>query len=57
MTRQPATVRVVSISMADGSDINSPEVRQRIGRAFLSIPILTDTAPQGVQQASEKRPA
>lgn len=58
MTRQPAAaVRVVSISMADGSDIDSLEARQRIARALLSVATSTptDTARVGVQQA--KKPA
>lgn len=38
MTSRPIpTPRVVSIEMADGSDINSPEVRQQLARAFVDI--------------------
>lgn len=39
MTRQPrpkVELRVVSICMADGSDISSPEAQLRIARALLS---------------------
>ncbi|WP_216319761.1 hypothetical protein [Deinococcus aestuarii] len=35
---QAPEVRVVSVSMSDGSDINSPEARARIARALLSVP-------------------
>lgn len=52
MKREPVTVRVVSIAMADGSDINSPEARKRIARALLSIP--TNTAQPGVRQPGQK---
>lgn len=44
---------VVSISMADGTDINSPEARERIARALLSIPT-THPVPSAREQA---RPA
>ena len=44
MIRRPApALRVVSIRMADGSDINSPQARERIARALLGLPTPSNT--------------
>lgn len=44
--RQPKpTVQVVSIRMADGTDMSSPEAQQRIARALLGAPIVTLPKP------------
>lgn len=46
MTRRLApTPRVVSVEMADGSDIRSPEARALIGRALLGVPALASQQP------------
>lgn len=51
--RRPAsTVRVVSVSMADGTSIDSSQARERIARALLGLPTTpTQIAQQGVEQA------
>ena len=52
--REPVTVRVVSVVMADGSDINSPEAQQRIARALLSgVTHPTVTGQKPVQQPAK----
>lgn len=39
MTRRPTpTPRVVSVEMADGTDIKSPAAQARIARALLGLP-------------------
>ncbi|UQN06325.1 hypothetical protein [Deinococcus sp. QL22] len=54
MTRPPTpTLRVVSIAMADGSDINSPAARAQIARALLSIPV-SQPVPSARQEQSAK---
>ncbi|WP_019585271.1 hypothetical protein [Deinococcus apachensis] len=58
MTRRPRpTLRVVSIEMADGSDIDSPEARARIARALLSIPVPQPAPLARDEQAQAVRPA
>lgn len=51
-SRAHPPLRVVSIEMADGTDINSPEARARIARALLSIPLTPNAQPARDEQAT-----
>ena len=52
--REPTTVRVVSVAMADGTDISSPEAQHRLARALLNVPTEpTDIGLKPVQQAKK----
>lgn len=55
MTRPLASpLRVVSIAMADGSDINSSAARALIARALASLPISQPVPAEARQEQSPK---